>query len=101
MQEFLDRHGEGIHHVGFDIDHRPWKERLAAFAARGFAVSQSGRFVDQNAFAFFDTEHASGTTFETYDIPPGFVWPEPEAWFPAPPPGGQRPPARGRESSSS
>ena len=80
----------GIHHVAFDIDHRPWEERLAASVKRGCAVSQSGRFVDQNAFAFFDTEHASGTTFETYDIPPEFVRPEPEAWFPGPPPGGQR-----------
>ena len=84
--EHLARQGEGIHHVAFDVRHRPWQERLAAFAKRGFAVSQSGRFNRHNAFAFFDTEEATGTTFETYDIPPGYVWPEPERWFPAPPP---------------
>jgi methylmalonyl-CoA/ethylmalonyl-CoA epimerase len=94
FQEYLDRHGEGIHHVAFDIGAKSWEERLADFAGRGFPVSQSGRFVDQNAFAFFDTEAATGTTFETYDIPDGFVWPEPEAWFPGPPPEGERPPVR-------
>ena len=49
-------------------------------------MSQSGRFNRENAFAFFDTGAATGTTFETYDIPAGYVWPEPDGWFPAPPP---------------
>ena len=89
FQEYLDRHGEGIHHIAFDLGGRPWDERLAAFAEHGFSVTQSGLFNRQNAFAFFDTEAATGTTFETYDIPPGYVWPEPEAWFPAPPPSGR------------
>ncbi|MDQ3645104.1 MAG: VOC family protein, partial [Actinomycetota bacterium] len=62
--EHLARHGEGIHHVAFDIERRPWKERLAAFAERGFDVAQSGRFNYRNAFAFVDTENATGTTFE-------------------------------------
>lgn len=39
----------------------------------------------QNAFAFFDTEAATSTIFETYFFPPGFDYPEPEAWFPATP----------------
>lgn len=86
FQEHLDRHGEGIHHIAFDVDHRSWDNRLALFAERGFPVIQSGRFNRANAFAFFDTKDATGTTFETYDIPPGYVWPEPEAWFPGPPP---------------
>jgi methylmalonyl-CoA/ethylmalonyl-CoA epimerase len=100
FQEHLDQHGEGIHHIAFDVARRPWQERLAAFAQRGFAVSQSGRFVDQNAFAFFATEAATSTTFETYDIPADFVWPEPEAWFPGPPPDGERPPARSQTAGS-
>lgn len=79
FQEHLDRHGEGIHHLAFDMGLRPWDERLAAFAQRGFPVSQSGRFNRDNAFAFFDTEAATGTTFETYDTPSGYVWPEPDA----------------------
>ena len=94
FQEFLDTRGEGIHHLAFDAEGRPWPERLATFEQRGFPLAQSGRFMDANAFAFFDTEAITGTTFETYDIPPGFKWPEPEEWFPGPPPEGERPPVR-------
>jgi methylmalonyl-CoA/ethylmalonyl-CoA epimerase len=94
FQEFLDAHGEGIHHVAFDCEQRPWDERTAEFVGRGFPLVQSGRFVDRNAFAFFDTERDTGTTFETYSIPAGFVWPEPEEWYPAPPPAGHTPPVR-------
>jgi methylmalonyl-CoA/ethylmalonyl-CoA epimerase len=86
FQEHLDRHGEGIHHVAFDCDDLPWEQRIAEFASRGFAHSQGGRFMDRNAFAFFATEPATTATFETYVIPEGFEWPEPEAWFPGPPP---------------
>jgi hypothetical protein len=50
--------------------------------------------MDANAFAFFDTEKATGTVFETYSIPEGFVWPEPEEWYPGPPPAGEAPPVR-------
>ena len=94
FQEFLDAHGEGIQHVAFDCEEKPWEQRAAEFERRGFPLVQSGRFMDANAFAFFDTGAATGTTFETYSIPPGFVWPEPEEWYPAPPPEGQAPPVR-------
>jgi len=94
FQEFLDEHGEGIQHIAFDCEERPWNERIAEFARRGFPLVQAGRFMDLNAFGFFDTVAATGTTFETYTIPTGFVWPEPEAWYPAPPPVGEAPPVR-------
>ena len=94
FQEFLDAHGEGIQHVAFDCEERPWEQRAAECEHRGFPEIQSGRFMDANAFAFFDTEAATGTTFETYSIPPGFVGPEPQEWYPAPPPAGQAPPVR-------
>jgi hypothetical protein len=100
FQEYLDRHGEGIQHLAFDVAGRPWPERLAEFAGRGFEPTQSGRFMDRNAFAFFATEEATGTVFETYDIPSGFTWPEPEEWFPGPPPAGQQPPLRIQEGTS-
>ena len=86
MREFLDRHGEGIHHVAFDCDGAPWEERLATFDRRGFPATQSGRWLDANSFSFFDTEAATTTCFETYHFPDGFEFPEPEAWYPGPPP---------------
>jgi len=94
FQEFLDNHGEGIQHIAFDCDEQPWGDRIADFAGRGFPLVQSGKFMDANAFAFFDTGQATGTVFETYSIPTGFVWPEPEEWYPAPPPEGHAPPVR-------
>ena len=86
MQEFLDAHGEGIHHVAFDCKGAPWEQRISSFAARGFTSVQSGRWLDQNSFSFFDTEPATATCFETYHFPDGFQFPEPELWYPGPPP---------------
>ncbi len=86
MREFLDTHGEGIHHVAFDCDGAPWDQRLATFAPRGFEPTQSGRWLDQNSFSFFDTEAATTTCFETYHFPDGFEFPDPEEWYPEPPP---------------
>jgi len=87
MQKYLDRHGEGIHHLAFDCEDRPWDERLSRFAAEGFALAQSGAWRAANRFAFFDTEEATTTTFETYVFPEDWEYPEPDEWFPAPPPG--------------
>ncbi len=86
MQDFLDNHGEGIHHIAFDCHGVPWSQRLDLFAERGFAATQSGRWLNQNPFSFFDTEAATTTCFETYHFPAGFAYPEPERWYPAPPP---------------
>ena len=86
MRDYLDRHGEGVHHLAFDCNGAPWEQRLTMFADRGFAQTQGGRWLDQNSFSFFDTEAATTTCFETYHFPDGFEYPEPEAWFPGPPP---------------
>lgn len=86
MREFLDAHGEGIHHLAFDCDGAPWDQRVANFTARGFPPTQSGRWLNQNVFTFFDTEAATTTCFETYHFPDDFVFPEPEEWYPGPPP---------------
>ncbi|MBE9169562.1 VOC family protein [Pleurocapsales cyanobacterium LEGE 06147] len=31
FQEFLDRHGQGIHHIAFNRGDRPWDERIQEF----------------------------------------------------------------------
>ena len=86
IRDFLDTRGEGIHHIAFDCHGLPWDQRLKMFADRGFATIQTGRWLDQNSFSFFDTEAAATTCFETYHFPDGFVYPEPDRWYPAPPP---------------
>ncbi|WP_291732046.1 VOC family protein [Leisingera sp. F5] len=88
FQDFLDKHGTGFHHVAYDCNDEPWETRISELEKRGFKMVQSGKWQGQNAFAFFDTEDATGTTFETYHFPEGWDYPEPESWFPAPPPTG-------------
>ncbi len=71
FQEFLERHDQGIHHIASNCGDRPWNERIQ--------LIQSGKWMEQNAFTFFDTEDATTTTVETCLFPPGFEYPEPEA----------------------
>ena len=84
FEEFLNQHAQGIHHIAFNCDDRPWEQRIQEFEFRRFRLIQSGKWMGQNAFAFFDTEAAT-TIFETYFFPRDFNYLEPEAWFLAPP----------------
>lgn len=89
--EHLRDKGEGLHHVSFSLDGIPWEDRVAAFKSRGFPVVQSGRWLSGVRFAFFDTETATGMSFETYRYPPGHVDPPEELrWFPVSPGEGAR-----------
>lgn len=83
--EFLAKHGEGIHHVAFGCNNMPWAERLKAFTDHGYALIQSGRWLGKCPYAYFETEGDTTTTFEIFDIPADFVMPEPEEWYPAAP----------------
>lgn len=85
-KEFLERHGEGIHHTAFACGDMQWAERVKSFESRGFACIQSGIWLGKVPWAYFATEAATTTTFEIFDIPKDFVMPDPESWYPAPPP---------------
>lgn len=80
-EEFLADRGEGLHHLGYfvpDID-----LEIAAMAAKGYAVLQSGRGfgVDgDGAYAYFDTERDLGCVVEAIEearqMPPAdYVYP--------------------------
>ncbi|MGD9536290.1 MAG: VOC family protein [Alphaproteobacteria bacterium] len=84
-EEFLERHGEGIHHVAFGCNGIPWQDRLKAFADHGYQMIQSGKWLGKASYAYFETEGDTTTTFEIFDWPPDFVPPEPEEWYPAKP----------------
>jgi len=85
VQEFLDKKGEGIHHLGCLCPTKNFQECIAEFEARGFKVVQSGRWQGKVGYAFIGTDDALGFFIEIWDHPPGFVLPEPEEWYPAPP----------------
>ena len=64
-KEFLDKRGEGLHHLGFIVpDH---DKIIADFAANGFPVIQSGRIGNNPGvkFAYFDTEAVIGAVMES------------------------------------
>ena len=63
-EEFLERHGEGIHHVAFGCNGIPWNERLKVFADHGYQMIQSGRWQGRAPYAYFETEDDTTTTFE-------------------------------------
>ena len=86
--DFLTRHGEGLQHVAFSWDDAAeYDETIAQYAAHGFERVQSGYCFDVCRFDYFATEDAIGTVFETFYAPKGFVFPPPDSWYPAPPPG--------------
>ncbi|CZT50275.1 uncharacterized protein RSE6_11226 [Rhynchosporium secalis] len=86
MAEFLERKGEGIHHVAFDCNHVPPKQRREEFEKRGFEVVQSGVWRGKRGaceFTFFDTEEETTTCFESYHFSEDWEDPEDTVWYPA------------------
>ncbi|KAL9123359.1 MAG: hypothetical protein Q9187_000086 [Circinaria calcarea] len=88
MADFLESHGEGIHHVAFDCDHMPVQERKHEFLKRGFQLAQEGVWHGKKGtchFTFYDTEGATSMCFESYDFSPDWEFPADTVWYPAPP----------------
>ena len=66
-KEFLDKKGEGLHHLGFIVP--DYQKAVANFATNGFPVIQSGRIGDPGVrFAYFDTEAAIGSIMEIFEL---------------------------------
>jgi methylmalonyl-CoA/ethylmalonyl-CoA epimerase len=85
FQDFLDRHGEGIHHLGFAAPHG-YPRTLAELEARGFQLVQSGRVWDgHTGYAFLAATEGEDFYLEIWDHTPGSTPPPPESWYPAPP----------------
>ena len=77
-KEFLEQRGEGLHHLGFIVDHLD--SEMKRFESNGFRTVQTGRF-QGGGFAYFDTQEKFGTIFELIERskPPNIpirVWPE-------------------------
>jgi catechol 2,3-dioxygenase-like lactoylglutathione lyase family enzyme len=69
--EFLAKHGEGVHHLGFKLGSaEAYTLALDHLTAAGFPSAQSGRRADLS-YDYMDTEPAIGTYVE-------LVWREPE-----------------------
>jgi methylmalonyl-CoA/ethylmalonyl-CoA epimerase len=61
LQEFLDAHGEGLHHIGYLTDNLA--KDIKTLAAQGVKVLTSAS-ADKGGFAYFDTGGAGGIVTE-------------------------------------
>jgi hypothetical protein len=59
--EFLDKHGEGLHHI--KLFYADCEKAVADFEARGYPVIQSGRY-DEDVHYYLDTEKDFGYIIE-------------------------------------
>lgn len=68
QKEFLERHGEGINHLGFFVD--DLDQEVAKLVEKGFKVIMSAKFIGGGGFAYLDTDKVGGVQFELIQRPP-------------------------------
>ena len=76
-EEFLNEHGEGVHHLGYFV--KGIDAEISNMESRGFSMLQSARGFgtnDDGAYAYFDTERALGCILEALELPPEMQPPE-------------------------
>ena len=67
QREFLEKHGEGINHLGFLVD--DIEAETAKLLAKGFQVISSGKTMAGGAFVYLDTDKVGGIMFELIQPP--------------------------------
>jgi methylmalonyl-CoA/ethylmalonyl-CoA epimerase len=75
--DFLNSHGEGIHHLLFDNPEMTLLQKETALTKAGYHCTQSGKWMGLCTFAYYQKDPLSGITFEIIDRPPGWRRPEP------------------------
>jgi methylmalonyl-CoA/ethylmalonyl-CoA epimerase len=68
QRRFLDEHGEGVFHVGFEVADADAGDAQAA--AAGLAPLMRGRRPDGSGFTYFDTAEQAGVVLEIRQSPP-------------------------------
>jgi catechol 2,3-dioxygenase-like lactoylglutathione lyase family enzyme len=67
QRRFLDAHGEGVYHLGFETPDRDAAE--AEGRALGLEVVARGRRGDRSGFCYFDTRAGAGVVLEVRKTP--------------------------------
>jgi len=67
QKEFLEKHGEGINHLGFLVD--DLEREVAKLIEKGFRVISSGKTTAGGGFAYLDTDKIGGVVFEIIQLP--------------------------------
>lgn len=87
-RDWLRKHGEGIQHVAQSCGALAFDDQIAEFRRRGLEVVQSGFWRQEVRYAYIGSEELAGMSIELFSFPEGYSFPEPELWYPAPPPQG-------------
>lgn len=65
-QDFLDQHGEGIHHIAFGV--KGTEDKVIQLEGMGFKCLQRGKYGDGNGeYAYFDATDELKCLFETLE----------------------------------
>lgn len=67
QRRFLDTRGEGVFHLGFEVEN--CDEGEAEAVKNGLSVLMSGRRDDRSGFTYFDTRSAAGVVLEIRSSP--------------------------------
>jgi hypothetical protein len=68
--EWLDQHGESLHHIGIYVD--SLEQAIASMQTAGYTLIQCGLGTGldgDGGFAYFDTQHELGLTLEAIERP--------------------------------
>ena len=68
QRTFLESHGQGVFHIGFEVDDADASDAEAV--ASGLGVLMRGRREDGSGFTYFDTVERAGVTLEIRQSPP-------------------------------
>jgi methylmalonyl-CoA/ethylmalonyl-CoA epimerase len=78
--EFLDEHGEGIHHIACAVD--DFDETIITLKKKGVNVIQEGITTAGLGFAYLDIRNDMACITEIYKIPSDATYPPPEKVYP-------------------
>jgi methylmalonyl-CoA/ethylmalonyl-CoA epimerase len=78
-KEFLDKHGEGLHHVAVDVG--DYDRAISLMKKQDIEVLMSGQ-MRGDSFAYMDTERVLGTIIEIYKRTADYKPIPPEATYP-------------------
>jgi methylmalonyl-CoA/ethylmalonyl-CoA epimerase len=67
-EDFLKEHGEGLHHIGFQVE--SLGESVNNAEQAGFQVTQGFARPDGSGFAYLDSDRTGGVIFELIQPPP-------------------------------
>ena len=61
-EDFMKQHGEGLHHIGFEVKNLPQAKKNAETA--GFTITQGFSRPDGSGFAYLDSDKTGGVIME-------------------------------------